>query len=75
MRQRSARGLHQLVRALHMVVVVMGQKDLVQAPAAQGQFSQNGGGFGHIDKGCLAGRFITDQIGVVIGQAGDGNKV
>ena len=62
------------VDALDVVVVVMGDQDVGQPPLVRLQRGEDRAGFGHVDHGGLAGGGIVDQVGVVVGQAGDGHK-
>ena len=52
--------------ALDVVGVVMGEPDLRQGPAACGKFSRDGGCFGNVDQGHVAGCLIAQQEGVIV---------
>ena len=54
--------------------MVVGQQDLVETPAAGGEGVQDRQGLGGIDEGGVARRLVMQQVGVVVGQAGDGDK-
>ena len=64
-------GGQQIGQPVDMVPVVMGQQHQIQAPAAPGQFGDDGGGLGHIHHGGGPGRRIMREIGVIVGQTGD----
>ena len=51
---RGSGGGDKFGHALDMVGMVVGQQDLVQMPAPGGKGVQNRGGFGHVNKGCVA---------------------
>ena len=71
---RSGPGA-QGVDALDVVVVVVGDEDVGQAPLVGGESGQNRARLGHVDDRGLAGVGVVDQIGVVVGKAGDGDEV
>ena len=58
---------------LDVVVVVVGEQDHVEPPAAPGQLGEDRGRLGGVDQRGLAA--AVDQIGVVVRQAADGDQL
>ena len=56
----------QLGQALYVVGVVMCQPYLAQSPAALLQRRRDGGRFGNVDQGYIAGLFVAQQKGVIV---------
>ena len=63
------------VDALDVVVVVVGDQDVGQPPLVGVQGGKDGAGLGDVDHGGLAGIGVVDQVGVIVGQAGNGDEV
>ena len=61
-----------LGQAVDVIIMMMRQQNVAKSPAGLGQGRQNGCGFGHVYKGCVAAGRIMGKKGVIVRQAGDG---